>query len=194
MLNIYEAINAGIKRISDLDGNFVSASFSLSDGDYVVTSDFHVHKDGRELPVHGCKGDIYPEVCICGYPMKAYVLSMIAVDPMFVSEYLKGGVVVNHCLCTMRDGGIHPHKDVWFNPAYLEVISNGDNVRHGRFIKKYGLTDVYVSARDIANLEPMMFSLEGVEDDTLIEEIKETNRSLVESYYLNKGIKKKLRF
>lgn len=194
MLTIYEAINSSIKRVSDLDGNFVYASFSLSDGDYVVNSDFHVSKDGRELPVHGCKGNIYPEVCICGYPMKAYVLSMIAVDPLFVNEYLKGGVVVNHCVETIRDGGKHPHKDVWFNPAYLEIISNGDNVRHGRFIKKYGLTDVYVSAKDIDDLEPMMFSLEGVDDEALIEEIKETNRSLVESYYRAKGLTKKLRF
>lgn len=206
MLSIYEVIERAIKRTSDMNGNFLGASFELSDGNYLIKDDFTVTKDGEPLPVHGCKGGIYPEIVISGYPMKMYVLALIATDPMFVSEYLKG-VVVNHCVITQCERELSvgqfgskkkyhtaPNREVWFNPKYLELITSSENTKHARFVRDYGLYDTYVSAKDIDNLRPMMFSLSGITDETLIEEIKETNRALVESYYRGRGVTKKILF
>ena len=83
-LKMLEAIDAGMHR-EYADGSFCKALFEMSDGTYTVTNDFVVKKVDnsgtvQELPVHFCKGGIYPEVNISGMPIKLYVLTMLATD------------------------------------------------------------------------------------------------------------------
>lgn len=214
-LRLLEAIDAGMRREFSEDGEFQSATFELSDGAYKVNNTFVVRKldnagDVQELPVHYCKGGIYPEYIISGMPVKAYVLSMIAADDTAFEKY-QSGLEINHtviskvepkllnigCDSSYNKGVVidtAPLKKISADPNYLEFCTRSENVRHGKFIKEFRLYDTYVSAKDIDELRKFLIpydpSLCDRQDDWI-----RWNRDKVESFYrVVKGEAKQILF
>lgn len=212
-IKLLEVIDANMRREFNKEGQFEGATFELSDGIYKVDNTFVVRKmnnEGvQELPVHYCKGGIYPEVSISGMPVKAYVLSMIAQDETALEKY-QGGMEINHCVISKVDPktlnigcnnfyekevviSTAPRQELSYDPAYLEFVTHGENVRHGKFIKEFNLYDVYVSAKDIDELRKFLIpydpSLCDKQDDWI-----RWNKERVESFYRAKEVTKQVLF
>lgn len=212
-LKMLEAIDANMHR--EFDGDlFKSASFEMSDGTYTVTNDFAVKKidnagNVQELPVHFCKGGIYPEVCISGMNIKLYVLTMICIDETAFEKYNEG-LEINHCVISKMqpkllnigcDNAYYrgvvidtaPLKKLSANPIYLEFCTRSENVKHGKFVKEFSLYDTYVSAKDIDELKKILIpydtSLCDRQDDWI-----RWNKKRVESFYRAKGVTKQILF
>lgn len=212
-LKMLEVIDANMHR--EFDGDlFKSASFEMSDGIYKVTSDFSVIRTDnagnvQELPVHYCKGGIYPEVYISGMPIKLYVLTMIATDDTAFEKY-RSGLEINHMIISktqpkMLNIGCDasyfkgvvidtaPLKKLGANPSYLEFCTRSENVRHGKFIKEFNLYDTYVSAHDIDELRQLLIpydpSLCDRQDDWI-----RWNRAKVEKFYRDLSETKRILF
>lgn len=213
-LKMLEVIDAGMHREFDEDGTFSKASFELSDGIYTVTNDFAVTKtdnegNEQELPVHYCKGGIYPEVSISGMQIKLYVLTMLATDDSAFEKY-QSGLEINHTIISKTEPKLlnigcdnayyrgvvidtAPLKKLSANPSYLEFCTRSENVRHGKFIKEFGLYDTYVSAKDIDELRKFLIpydpSLCDRQDDWI-----RWNKANVEKFYQDRGETKKILF
>lgn len=199
----------------EFDGDlFKSASFEMSDGTYTVTNNFVVIKTDnagnvQELPVHYCKGGIYPEVSISGMQVKLYVLAMLATDDTAFEKYNEG-LEINHCVISKTqpkllnigcDNAYYkgvvidtaPLKKISADPNYLEFCTRSENVRHGKFIKEFSLYDTYVSAKDIDELRKLLIpydpSLCDRQDDWI-----RWNKAKVEKFYLDRGETKKIIF
>lgn len=210
-LELLEVIDAGMHREFKADGSLKEASFEMSDGSYKVDSCFNVRKlsndgDVQELPVHYCKGGIYPEYIISGMPIKAYVLSMIAQDETAFDLY-KSGLEINHTVISKTqpkllnigcDSSYYkgvvidtaPLKKLGADPNYLEFCTRGENVRHGKFIKEFNLYDTYVSAKDIDELRKLLVPY----NPDLADMQDQWNRAKVEKFYRDRGIVKQVLF
>lgn len=212
-LKMLEVIDAGIHREFDGD-SFKSASFEMSDGIYKVTSDFAVTKtdnegNKQELPVHYCKGGIYPEVSISGMQIKLYVLTMIAVDSSAFEKY-QSDLEINHTIISKTEPKLlnigcdnayyrgvvidtAPLKKLSANPSYLEFCTRSENVKHGKFIKEFSLYDTYISAHDIDELRQLLIpydpSLCDRQDDWI-----RWNKAKVEKFYRDRGETKSILF
>ena len=212
-LRMLGVIDANMHREFDENGEFQSATFEMSDGTYKVDNTFVVRKLNNEgvleLPVHFCKGGIYPEVSISGMPVKAYVLSMIATDDTAFEKY-KSGLEINHMVISKTqpkllnigcDNAYYkgvvidtaPLKKLSADPNYLEFCTRGENVRHGKFIKEFSLYDTYVSAKDIDELRKFLIpydqSLCDRQDDWI-----RWNKDNVEKFYRDRGVEKQVLF
>lgn len=212
-LKMLEVIDANMHREFDGD-SFKSATFEMSDGTYKVDNTFVVRKldndnNIQELPVHYCKGGIYPEVYISGMPIKLYVLMMIATDDTAFEKYNEG-LEINHCVISkMQPKFLNigcdasyfkgvvidtaPLKKLSANPSYLEFCTRSENVRHGKFIKEFSLYDTYVSAKDIDELRKFLIpydpSLCDRQDDWI-----SWNKANVEKFYRDRGETKQVLF
>ena len=210
-LKMLEVIDAGMYREFDVN-SFKSASFEMSDGIYIVTNEFVVKKidnagNMQELPVHFCKGGIYPEVNISGMPIKLYVLAMLAVDSSAFEKY-QSGLEINHTIISktqpklLNIGSLYnngvvadtaPLKKLSANPSYLEFCTRSENVKHGKFIKDFSLYDTYVSAHDIDELKQLLIpydkSLCDRQDDWI-----RLNKDKVEKFYRDRGEIKQILF
>lgn len=210
-LKMLEVIDANMHR-EYADDSFCKASFEMSDGIYTVTNDFVVKKidnagNVQELPVHFCKGGIYPEVNISGMPIKLYVLAMLATDSSAFEKY-QSGLEINHTIISktqpklLNIGSLYnngvvtdtaPLKKLSANPSYLEFCTRSENVKHGKFIKDFSLYNTYVSAHDVDELRQLL-----VPYDSCIKEVKDDwvalNRFNVERFYRDRGITKKVLF
>lgn len=212
-LKMLEVIDANMHREFE-DEAFKSATFEMSDGIYKVTSDFVVIKTDntgnvQELPVHFCKGGIYPEVSISGMPIKLYVLTMLSTDNSAFEKY-KSGLDINHTIISKTqpkllnigcDNAYYrgvvidtaPLKKLSANPNYLEFCTRGENIRHGKFIKEFSLYNTYVSAKDIVELRKFLIpydpSLCDRQDDWI-----RWNRARVEKFYGDRGETKQILF
>lgn len=213
-LKMLEAINNNIKREHNKDGVFIKASFELSDGVYYIDKGFDVMKEDNTgvayIPISYCKGGIYPQIQICGMPIKMYVLSMIAQDEAAFNLY-KSGLDINHTVISKIEPKVlnigtgaayertskvittAPRKELSYNPAYLELVSRSSNVKHGKFVHEYGLFDVYVSAKDVDELRkwliPYDSSLSDMQDMWV-----NWNRFRVEKFYQDRGETKQILF
>lgn len=212
-LRMLGVIDANMHR--EFDGDlFKSASFEMSDGIYTVTNDFVVMKTDnagnmQELPVHFCKGGIYPEVSISGMPIKLYVLTMIATDDSAFEKY-QSGLEINHTIISKTQPKLlnigcgysyytgvvvdtAPLKKLSANPSYLEFCTRSENVKHGKFIKDFSLYDTYVSAHDVDELRQLLIpydtSLCDRQDDWI-----RLNRAKVEKFYRDRGETKRILF
>ena len=212
-LKMLGVIDACMQREFEGD-SFKSASFEMSDGIYKVTSDFAVMKTDnagnvQELPVHYCKGGIYPEVYISGMPIKLYVLTMIATNDGAFEKY-QSGLEINHTIISKTqpkllnigcDNAYYrgvvidtaPLKKLSANPSYLEFCTRSENVKHGKFIKEFSLYDTYVSAKDIDELRKFLIpydkSLCDRQDDWI-----RWNKAKVEKFYRDRGETKQILF
>lgn len=213
-LRLLEVIDSNMNREFNEKGEFQSATFELSDGTYKVDNTFVVTKTDnagnvQELPVHFCKGGIYPEVSISGMPCKLYVLTMICIDKTAFEKYNEG-LEINHCVISKMqpkllnigcDNAYYrgvvidtaPLKKLSANPNYLEFCTRSENVRHGKFIKEFNLYDTYVSAKDIDELRKFLIpydtSLCDRQDDWI-----RWNKSKVEKFYRDRGETKHVLF
>lgn len=214
-LKLLGVIDAGMHREFNEEGHFEGATFELSDGIYHIDSDYSVRKEDSSLrgsyylPVHYCKGGIYPEVYISGMPVKLYVLSMIAQDETALEKY-QSGLEINHMVIskvapkTLNIGcnnfyereviiNTAPRQELSYDPNYLEFCTRGENVRHGKFIKEYGLYNTYVSARNIDELKQLLIpynpDLCDLQDDWV-----RWNRQKVEKFYRDRGETKRILF
>lgn len=212
-LKMLEVIDAGMQR--ELDGDsFKSASFEMSDGSYKVTSDFAVIKTDnagnvQELPVHFCKGGIYPEVNISGMLIKLYVLAMIATDASAFEKY-QSGLEINHTIISKIqpkllnigcDNAYYrgvvidtaPLKKLSADTNYLEFCTRSENVRHGKFIKEFSLYDTYISAHDIDELRKLLIPYDPSLCDRQNDWIR-CNKAKVEKFYRDRCITKQILF
>ena len=212
-LELLGVIDANMHREFESDGSFKSATFELSDGTYKVDNTFVVRKmnneDVQELPVHFCKGGIYPEVYISGMPIKLYVLMMIATDDTAFEKYNEG-YEINHCVISKTEPKLlnigcdasyfkgvvidtAPLKKISADPNYLEFCTRSENVKHGKFIKEFSLYDTYVSAKDIDELRKLLIpydpSLCDRQDDCV-----RWNKAKVEKFYRDRGFTKQILF
>lgn len=211
-LKMLEVIDANMYREFDED-SFKSATFEMSDGTYTVTNDFVVKKvdnvgNVQELPVHYCKGGIYPEVNISGMPIKLYVITMIAVDSSAFEKY-QSGLEINHTIISKKQpkllniGSLYnngvvtdtaPLKKLSANPSYLEFCTRSENVKHGKFIKDFSLYDTYVSAHDVDELRQLLVPYDSSLCDRQGDWIR-WNKERVESFYrVVKGETKRILF
>lgn len=212
-LKMLEVIDTNMHREFDED-SFKSATFEMSDGIYKVTSDFAVTKTDnagnvQELPVHFCKGGIYPEVSISGMPIKLYVLTMIATDDSAFEKY-QSDLEINHTIISKTqpkllnigcDNAYYrgvvidtaPLKKLSANPSYLEFCTRSENVKHGKFVKEFSLYDTYISAHDVAELRQLLIpydhSLCNRQDDWI-----RWNKAKVEKFYRDRGEAKQVLF
>lgn len=213
-LKMLEVIDAGMHREFNDEGEFQSASFEMSDGSYKVTADFTVRKfdndnNVQELPVHFCKGGIYPEIYISGMPIKLYVLTMVCIDDTAFEKY-QSGLEVNHTVISKTQPKLlnigcdtsyckgvvidtAPLKKLSADPNYLEFCTRGENVRHGKFISEYSLYDTYVSAKDIDELRKLLVpynpDLADMQDQWV-----NWNKAKVEKFYRDRGETKRILF
>lgn len=212
-LKMLEVIDANMHREFE-DEAFKSATFEMSDGIYKVTSDFAVMKtdnegDVQELPVHYCKGGIYPEVSISGMPIKLYVLTMIAVDSSAFEKY-QSGLEINHTIISKTqpkllnigcDNAYYrgvvidtaPLKKISADPNYLEFCTRSENVRHGKLVKEFSLYDTYVSAHDIDELRKFLIPYDPSLCDRQNDWIR-WNKANVEKFYRDRGVAKQVLF
>lgn len=214
-LRLLSVIDAGMHREFNEDGQFKCATFELSDGIYTVDSDFNIRKENNTtrgsspLPMHFCKGGIYPEVILSGMPIKAYVLSMIAQDETALEKY-QSGLEINHTVISKVDPktlnigcnnfyekevviSTAPRQELSYDPAYLEFVTRGENVRHGKFIKEFNLYDVYISAHDIDELKQLLVPYDKSPCLSQSDWIR-WNRAKVEKFYRDRGIVKQVLF
>ena len=212
-IKMLEVIDSNMNREFNKEGQFEGATFELSDGTYKVDNTFVVRKltnEGvQELPVHYCKGGIYPEVYVSGMPVKLYVLSMMSVDDTAFEKY-QSGLEINHCVISKTEPKLlnigcdasyfkgvvidtAPLKKLSADPNYLEFCTRGKNVRHGKFIKEYELYNVYVSAHDIDELKKILITYDPSLCDRQDDWVR-WNRAKVEQFYHNKGVEKQILF
>ncbi len=212
-IKMLEVIDSNMKREFNEDGTFNQASFEMSDGTYKIANDFTVRKlindDVQELPVHYCKGGIYPEVYISGMPIKLYVLMMIATDDTAFEKYNEG-LEINHCVIskiqpkllnigcdTSYFKGVvintAPLKKLSADPNYLEFCTRSENVRHGKFIKEFNLYNTYISAHDIDELKKILIPYDPSLCDRQNDWIR-LNKERVEHFYRVKGETKRILF
>lgn len=213
-LKMLETIDAGMHREFNEDGTFSKASFELSDGIYTVTNNFVVKKidnsgDVQELPVHYCKGGIYPEVSISGMQIKLYVLTMIATDDSAFEKY-QSGLEINHTIISKTEPKLlnigcdnvyfrgvvidtAPLKKLSANPSYLEFCTRSENIRHGKFIKEFSLYDTYVSAHDVDELRKLLITYDQSLCDRQDDWIR-WNRDRVDKFYRDRGETKQVLF
>ena len=210
-LELLGVIDAGMHREFNKKGEFQSATFELSDGTYKVDNTFVVRKlnnEGvQELPVHYCKGGIYPEVYISGMPIKLYVLMMLATNDTAFEKY-QSGLEINHTVISKTapkllnigcDSSYYkgvvidtaPLKKLSADPNYLEFCTRGENVRHGKFIKEYELYNVYVSAKDVDTLKELLIPYDPSLCDRQDYWVR-WNRANVEKFYRDLGETKQL--
>lgn len=199
-------INSNAKRFYDCDDKFNYANFALGNKQYRMDKDGNLYRFNTDTfeydiinPSWSKKG-IYPEYSLGGSPIKAYVLSLALSDSSFYEAYMNdSSLVVNHTVTTESNkvfkdtyrgisrSKVKPTTSVAYNPAYLELVSNGDNVRHGAFVNKYGLYGVYVSAKDIDSLSKMMLNPDDF-DESELDSIIQSNKSKVIEYYTKLGL------
>lgn len=212
-LRMLGVIDANIHR--EFDGDlFKSASFEMSDGTYTVTNDFVVMKTDnagnvQELPVHYCKGGIYPEVNISGKPIKLYVLTMLSVDSSAFEKYNEG-LEINHCVISKTqpkllnigcDNAYYkgvvidtaPLKKLSANPSYLEFCTRSENIKHGKLVKAFSLYDTYISAHDVDELKKILIPYDSSLCDRQDDWIR-WNKAKVEKFYRDRGETKQVLF
>lgn len=158
--------NVGTNRGSDDRGLFaeftayfrgVSCVYRVYTDGYVIYRKLLGDSDFRELNVTTCKNNTYPEVRIDSTPIKLYNLVHACFEPNFCDWFERGvRKVVNHTVSTDSRYGyscdLVPHASVWADLDYTEVVTISENNRHGKFVSKYQLANVYVSAFDIDDL------------------------------------------
>lgn len=214
-LRLLQVVDANMHREFNEDGSFRQATFELSDGIYHVDADFTVRREddtlrgSSYLPISFCKGGVYPQVQICGMPIKAYVLSMIAKDETAFKKY-QSGLEINHtvisktqpkllnigCDASYFKGVVidtAPRQELSYDPNYLEFVTRSENVRHGKFIKEFSLYDTYVSAHDVNELRGLLVpynpDLADMQDQWI-----QWNKTKVEKFYRDRGIVKQVLF
>lgn len=166
---ILSKINEGIVR-ENFDGEFYhNAYFKIKDSYYAVVFPGVLMKwnkyrnEYRELVGSRVKNRIYVDYCIDGVSIKSHVLVMLCLTDWFFDRYMSdSSLVVNHCVVSeygcYHSSYLSPRREVSHDVRYLEVIPNWSNAKHGRFIERYNLLDVYVSANDINSLEEIFES------------------------------------
>lgn len=213
-LRLLEIIDAEMHREFSKEGQFKNATFKLSDGiTYMIDNTFTIkkitNKNIQKLPVHFCKGGVYPEVYISGMPIKLYTLNMIAADDAAFEKY-SAGLDINHCVISKTEPKLlnigcdssynkgvvidtAPLRELSADPNYLEFCTRGENVRHGKFIKEFSLYDTYVSAKDVDELKGLLVpynpDLADMQDDWI-----RWNRTRVEQFYRSKGVGQQILF
>ena len=212
-LKMLGVIDAGMHREFNKKGEFQSATFELSDGTYKVDNTFVVRKlnnEGvQELPVHYCKGGIYPEVYISGMPIKLYVLMMLATDDTAFEKY-QSGLEINHCVISKTEPKLlnigcnssyykgvvidtAPLKKLSADPNYLEFCTRSENVKHGKFVKEFNLYDTYISAHDVDELRQLLVPYDPSLCDRQGDWIR-WNKDKVEKFYRGRGESKQIIF
>lgn len=184
---ILSKINECIVR-EDFDGEFYHrAYFKVNDSYYAVVFPGVLMKwsssrnEYREISGSRVKNRIYVDYCIEGVSIKSHVLVLMCLTDWFFDRYMSdSSLVVNHCVVSEYGCCYNlytsPRREISHDVRYLEVIPHWSNIKHGKFIERYNLLDVFVSANDINSLEEI-FESNGYEDVV----------SLTKDFYKNKN-------
>lgn len=198
-MKVLGAIDTSAKRFYDSLGEFEFATFEINGVVYKMVSSGDLFKmeenDGAwvEVKPRWCKMGIYPEVTICGVPIKSYILALTLADANFYTNYMSdSSLVVNHVVegsDKIYSGGrcfSCPLRSVAYNPKYLELVTVAQNNKHGAFVSKYGLNGVFVSAKDIDALVKIVLNPCDYDVD-LQDTIIRYNKNTVVDFYRDKG-------
>lgn len=199
-------INSVVKRVYDDKGNFVKAMFDFDNKCYIVDSTGVLTCEGVPVNITYGKAGIYPEYRIGGVTVKAYHIALLASDATFYDKFMESNSnVVNHTVIhrlvdvdkIVASCGYYgwvttfsttPLKQVAINPAYLELVTNSENIRHSHFVKSYGLENMFVSAKDIGVLKESLTTLSNIDDPDACRLVRAENRAKVVNFYEDKGI------
>lgn len=207
-MKVLGAINSSMIRFYNKeDGTFRFSNFTFGDYDYKVDANGVLYRReidsalGNYVVVEPSwsKGGIYPEYCLNNCFVKAYQLALVASDEDFYDDYMAdNSLVVNHMVTEDSNkvfgngyydkyrSVVKPSRTYAYNPKYLEVITRGENIRHGKFIANYNLYGVCVSARDISNLSELLVKVTG-KDEMFVDGISALNRMKVNEYLEKTG-------
>lgn len=198
-MRVLGAIDASAKRVYNSLEEFSYATFEIGGVLYKMLASGDLFKKEEydsewvEVKPRWCKKGIYPEVTISGVPIKLYILALTLSDSKFYENYMSdSNLVVNHTVESnnkVYDGYkcfSCPLRMVAYNPKYLELVTISQNNKHGAFVSRYGLTGVFVSAKDIEDLSKLMVDPQdyGSNDRG---DIVEANKGLVVDFYRSKG-------
>lgn len=153
---------------------FDFAQFTINNTTYHITIDGNIYYaneftnyDWRPCTTTYVKDGIYPAVTISGVNLLAYTVVLTALNPDFYERYaMDSRLVVNHllvepCFKSHRytTTSSKPINEFNTNPRFLEVITRGENTKHGRFIEKYSLWGISVKYKEIVILAPLLAKL-----------------------------------
>jgi hypothetical protein len=165
------------KRFGDfiVDINcFSFAQFTIDDTTYHVTIEGNIYYANKftnyewtPCTISYVKDGIYPAVTISGVSLLAYQVVLAALNPDFYEKYaMDSRLVVNHLLIEpyaishrYTTTSSRPIREFNMNPYFLEVITRGENTKHGRFVEKYGLWGISVKYSEISILAPLLQQL-----------------------------------
>ena len=153
---------------------FSFAQFAIGDTTYHVTIEGNIYYankftnyDWTPCTISYVKDGIYPAITISGVNLLAYTVVLTALNPDFYERYaMDSRLVINHLLIEpyaishrYTTTSSRPIREFNMNPHFLEVITRGENTKHGRFIEKYGLWGISVKYSEIAILAPLLQQL-----------------------------------
>ena len=175
--------NAIVKMLSTIDRRNMNAGYVTyinkyngKDYLYIMYRDkvlIKVNSDTTEaVHITSSKNGQYSDICIYGVNIPYHIINRLCFDEQYAQDYLNGvDVVINHTVTSLDlyDGSYIPHCKMQFDSTYFEVVSRGLNSEHGRFIKKYALHDIYVSANHLMQLK----SLKLIDMDMMRDSMKE---------------------
>ena len=133
-------------------------------------------------PSKSMKNGTYWQYYLQGQPIAAHKLVLLCKKFKAGDTYigyltymsLHPEKVVNHTNVDLifKDNKYYckPFKDTAYNAKYLELITTGENIFHGNFIRKWFLNGIAITYKRAVNLEALFLKLEL--DSTNIKDIK----------------------
>lgn len=114
-----------------------------------------------------------------------HLVMMVCAYPEFYETYLSNkDFKVNHTIIVEGD-----NRGDYLESIYnLELTTHNLNIKHGWFIKRYGLYNVHVEAEDLSELEPILIKLDDEMSDELKQKVIKMNKKAVDDYYVKRGL------
>lgn len=175
-------IDSNVKRYGKIDPKtncYESAEFEFGNVNYHITGDGDIYHKSRhtgwewqELALAWVKDGIYPTISINNCILFAYHVVLTALNPDFYENYMSDSrLVVNHLLVEEYriahvgySGASRPMRSFATNPKFLEVITRGQNTRHGKFVERYGLWGIAIKSEEVDVLESLLDRLSPQDD------------------------------
>lgn len=189
-------INNHIQRF--YNGNYFSYAIFKTIGGftYKVTSDARIYKvDGirlKEIKPHTMANMTTTYKALrymyqgVQHNVHMHLVMMVCAYPDFLDAYLSDNLLrVNHCTIAEKQ---EDRNDLYDMVSNLEVIQHSTNLRHGRFIHRYGLYNTHLEAEDMDALVGSLIPLSEGMSDELKSKVKRLNRSVVNNFYMEKGL------
>ena len=172
---ILEVISSRAKRVGKFDERtncYSQATFDFGCKSYLVLADGRIFEaeigeSFKPVKINWVKSGVYPEVEINGCRIKTYHLVLAALNPDFYEKYMSdGGLVVNHLVVEYKprqhdfyQSVASPVREYASAPDCLELITSGENIKHGKFVDKYNLYGILIHANEVDKLQKFINNL-----------------------------------